>query len=193
MCSVYSQDIITLTTGEDIKAVIKEVSDTNISYYRYENQNGPLYKKTIESVLQIKYENGHIDKFNESTVLLNEELLDLSRKNPTALLKKGNKVFIEIPDEASRSGEKYFIEALKDWRYWTVVDDVNDAHFIIEFNIDKKAMLDKTAWAVFKTRENQEFKKSGTYRASTSAFSGYNAFKAVARKLVDKYFKKEFK
>jgi len=102
-------------------------------------------------------------------------------------------VFIEIPDEASRAGERYFVESLKDWGYWHVVSDENEAHFIIEFNIDKKAMLDKASWLVFKTREKKEFKKSETYRGSTSAFNGYNAFKAVAQKVVEKYLKKEFK
>ena len=63
----------------------------------------------------------------------------------------------------------------------------------IVFNIDKKAMLDKSANVIFKTREEKEFKKSDSYRASTTAFNGYNAFRAVANKIVEKYFKKEFK
>ena len=100
---------------------------------------------------------------------------------------------IEILDEASRAGERYFIEALKEWGYWNIVNNKNEAHFIIVFNIDKKAMLDKSANVTFITREEKEFKKSNSYRASTTAFNGYNAFRAVANKIVGKYFKKEFK
>lgn len=191
--NVNSQDIIILTTGEEIKAVVKEISSSKVSYYRYDNQNGPLYHKETIAVFQIKYENGYIDTFNKNIVMLDDELLEITTKNPTELLKKGNKVFVEIPDEASRAGEKYFIEELRNWGYWTVVDDVTEAHFIIVFNIDKKAMLDKTSWAVIKTRDNKEIKKTKTYRATTNAFNGYNAFRAAAIKLVDKYFKKEFK
>lgn len=141
----YSQDLIITTKGDEIKANVKEIGESTISYYKFDNQNGPLYTKSIETIFQIKFENGSIEIFNKSTVILDESLIKVSRDNPSDLLKKGNNVFIEIPDAASRAGEKYFVESLKDWGYWHIVSDENEAHFIIEFNIDKKAMLDKAA------------------------------------------------
>ena len=54
-------------------------------------------------------------------------------------------------------------------------------------------MLDKSAWVVLKTREGKEFKKSKSYRSSTNVFNGYNAFRAVVEKVMEKYFLKEFK
>ena len=125
--------------------------------------------------------------------MLNDEFLEISRKNPKALLKKGNKVFVEANEASKGARESYFIPAMKDWGYWTIVDNINEAHFVIVFNIVGRAFGDRSASAVFKTRENQEFKKSKSYRASISAFNGYNAFRAASRKLVDSYFKKEFK
>lgn len=106
----------------------------------------------------------------------------------TELFKKGNKVFVEIPNEASRAGELYFLNSLKDWKQWEVVTDEGSADFTIEFNIAKKAMLDKAAWVVIKDKEGKELKKSKTYKSQTTAFNGYNAFKAAAEKVFEKYF-----
>lgn len=191
--TAFSQDVITQKSGEDIQAKILEVNQTDVKYKKFDNQNGPTFTLLKSEVIMIKYENGTNDYFNKNLVALDNEMLKISRENPILLTKKGNKVFVEILDEASRAGEQYFIEALKEWGYWNIVNNKNEAHFIIVFNIDKKAMLDKSANVIFKTREEKEFKKSDSYRASTSAFNGYNAFRAVANKIVEKYFRKEFK
>jgi len=189
----YTQDTITISTNEKISSKTLEITTTEVKYKKFDNLNGPTFSILKSDVIMIKYENGTTDFFNKNLVALNNEILKISRENPLALTEKGNKVFIEIPDEASRAGERYFVNALKEWGYWKVVENINEAHFIIVFNIDKKAMLDKTANVTFKTREEKQFKKSDTYRASTNAFNGYNAFKAVANKIVEKYLKKEFK
>lgn len=193
MAFCCSQDIITNKTSEDISAKVLEVTTSEIKYKKFDYLNGPTFTILKSNVLMIRYENGTKDIFNKNLVALDESLIKISRENPMELTKKGNKVFIEIPDEASRAGEKYFIEALKEWGYWNIVNDENEAHFIIVFNIDKKAMLDKTVEVTFKTREKKEFKKSKTYRVGTTVFNGYNAFKGAANKIVNKYFMEEFK
>lgn len=189
----YSQDIITKTTSEKIQAKVIEVTASEIKYKKFDNPNGPNYSMGKSEIAKIRYENGTEDVFDNGAVMLDENILKISRENPIELTKRGNKVFIEIPDEPSRAGEKYFLEALTEWGYWNIVTDVNQAHFILIFNIDKKAFLDKSACVTFKTREGKEFKKSDYYRSSTNAFHGYNAFKAVAQKIVEKYLMKEFK
>lgn len=189
----YSQDTITIITNENISSKVIEVTTTEVKYKKFDNLNGPTFSILKSEVIMIKYENGTKDFFNKNLVAIDNEMLKISRENPNELTKKGNKVFVEILDEASRAGERYFIEALKEWGYWNIVNNKNEAHFIIVFNIDKKAMLDKSANVTFKTREEKEFKKSDSYRASTTAFNGYNAFRAVANKIVEKYFKIEFK
>lgn len=185
---MFAQDIITFTNGEQVKAKVLEVGENEIKYQKFENSGGPTYTKSIKSIFKVKYANGQEDTFNKSTVVLDDQLLISSRNEPTTLLAKGNSVFVEIPNEASRAGEKYFKEALTTWGNWEVVNDVNLAHFIIEFNIEKRPMLDKSTWAIFKTREGKEFKTSKKVRVTTNAFNGYNAFKGAAEKLVDKYF-----
>ncbi len=189
----YSQDSIVLATNEIIISKVIEVSTLEIKYKRLDNLNGPIYSVLKSEVLKIRYENGTFDVFNKNIVTLDEQLLRTSITNPNVLTKKGNKVFIEIPDAASRAGERYFIDALNEWGYWKIVTNKNEAHFIIVFNIDKKAMLDKSACVTFKTRDEKEFKKSESYISSTTAFNGYNAFRAVANKVVEKYLKKEFR
>jgi len=61
----HSQDLITTTKGEEIKAKVKEIGESTISYYKFDNQAGPLYTKNIETIFQIKYENGTIEIFNK--------------------------------------------------------------------------------------------------------------------------------
>lgn len=188
----YGQDVITKGSGETIQAKVLEITPETVVYKKYNNQGGPTYTVNKEELVSITYQNGSTDSFKNNYVVLNEELLKISRKTPSLLTEKGNSVFIEIPDEASRAGEAYFIEALKEWGYWNVVSSAEEAHFIIEFNIDKKVMLDKSASVTLKTREGNEFKKSKPFRASTNAFNGYNAFKGAANKVVEKYLMKEF-
>ena len=114
----------------------------------------------------------------------------------SALIKKGNKVFLDI-DKESISGE-YLDNEFKKWRYWTVVEDVRDAQFIITIHI-KMSEQNNTfgmlaeAFAEFKTLDNQVFKTSRTYSHSAAMINGFNAYKGAAMKIMRKYFKKEFK
>ena len=188
----YGQDIITKGSGETIKAKVLEVKPESVVYKKHNNPSGPTYTVKKAELVSITYQNGSTDSFNDDYVVLSDELLKTSRNNPELLAEQGNAVFIEIPDEASRAGERYFIEALNEWGYWNVVPSKEEAHFIIEFNIDKKIMLDKSVFVTLKTREGKTFKKSKSYRVTTNAFNGYNAFKGAAQKVVKKYLTKEF-
>ena len=183
MTLCWSQDTIKTKTKECISAKILEVTTTEIKYKKFDNLDGPTFTIPKSDVSMIRYKNGTMDIIKNNSVAIDDK----------DLTKKGNKVFIEIPDEASRSGEKYFIDALKEWGYWKIVEDENESQFIIVFYIEKKAMADKSAFVIFKSRAGKEFKKSDSYRASTTAFNGYNAYKGVADKIVKKYFTEEFK
>lgn len=122
-----------------------------------------------------------------------DSVAKISTVNQDQLLAKGNSVFVEIPDDAARAGEKYFIDALKEWGFWNVAATKEEAQFIIQFNIVKKTVIDRAAYLVFKNKEGQEFLRSESYNASTNAFNGYNAFRACARKVVGKFLKRRFK
>ena len=123
---------------------------------------------------------------------------DVLTEDMSALIKKGNKVFIEI-DKESISG-RYIMKQFNKWKYWTVTEDVEEAQFVIAItikfsekfaHIDLKGVLAEAS-AEFKTPEGQVFKTSPTMEGTANAFNGYNSYRRAAANLMSKYFKKEF-
>jgi hypothetical protein len=62
----FSQDIITKKSGEDIQSKIMEVTQTEVKYKIFDNQEGPLFTLLKSDVLMIRYKNGSKDVFNDS-------------------------------------------------------------------------------------------------------------------------------
>lgn len=58
-------DLITLTNGEDIKAIVLEVGASEIKYKKCENKNGPTYSIARSDVFIIRYANGTKDFFGK--------------------------------------------------------------------------------------------------------------------------------
>ena len=61
-----AQDIIRLSTGEEIKAKVLEVRPYDVTYRLYDNPDGPLYTVMRSDILTITYPNGSRDIFNAS-------------------------------------------------------------------------------------------------------------------------------
>ena len=59
----FSQDIITKTDGNQIEAVVIKVSEDEIEYKRFDNQEGPVYVIDKDKVFMINYSNGSKDVF----------------------------------------------------------------------------------------------------------------------------------
>ena len=122
---------------------------------------------------------------------------DMIAEDMSALLQKGNKVFLEIADKETSVSGKFLVNAFNEWEYWTVVEDVKDAQFIIAIHAKmsekKVSRLNAETYAEFKTLENQVFKKSRTYAGSPSIINGFHAYKGAAMVLMNRYFKREFK
>ena len=59
--SAFSQDIIILKTGEEIRAKVIEVNPTQIKYKEFTNLEGPTLIIDRSAVFMIKYENGTRD------------------------------------------------------------------------------------------------------------------------------------
>jgi hypothetical protein len=75
----YSQDTITLVTGELVKTKIVEIGQTEIKYKKFDNLNGPIYSIEKSNVTLIRYENGTTDHFIDSrTTLPKDKQLDIS-------------------------------------------------------------------------------------------------------------------
>jgi hypothetical protein len=88
--TMFAQDIITLKSGIDIKAVIHEVGTNEVKYQRFDNLNGSIYTLRKSEIFRIVYENGTIDVFSESvtptTTEVQEQTIQYSRpvNHPTA-------------------------------------------------------------------------------------------------------------
>lgn len=61
---IRAQDIITLKNGEDISAKITKITDTEIEYKKWENQDGPIYTKHLWDVFSVKHANGDKEVFD---------------------------------------------------------------------------------------------------------------------------------
>lgn len=62
----YSQDVITKTNGEEIKAKVIEVLQSEIKYKKHDYLDGPLFSIPKSEVFFIKYENGSKDVIKSS-------------------------------------------------------------------------------------------------------------------------------
>lgn len=60
----FAQDVITKSNGDEIKAKVLEVSQTEIKYKKFDNLNGPTFAISKNDVFMVKYENGSKDIFN---------------------------------------------------------------------------------------------------------------------------------
>lgn len=62
---ICAQDVIILTTGDEILSKVIEVGIDIIKYKKFENQEGPLYTIEKAKIFMIKYENGSKDVFTQ--------------------------------------------------------------------------------------------------------------------------------
>lgn len=64
--SATAQDTIFFRNGDELRVKVTEVSDYQIKYKLWSNQNGPVYTKNVSDIFMVKYEGGHKDVFNQS-------------------------------------------------------------------------------------------------------------------------------
>ena len=62
--TLKAQDIIVTKEGKDIQAKVLEITETEIKYLDFENQEGPTYVLNKTNVLLIRYENGKNEVFS---------------------------------------------------------------------------------------------------------------------------------
>lgn len=53
-----AQDVIIFTNGDEVEAKVSEVSDSEVKYKLWNNQNGPTWVKKTGEIFMIRYENG---------------------------------------------------------------------------------------------------------------------------------------
>jgi hypothetical protein len=64
--ALHAQDIITLKSGDEIKAKVQEIGVSDVKYKKYENLDGPTYTLVKSDIFMIKYENGEKDIFTDA-------------------------------------------------------------------------------------------------------------------------------
>ena len=69
----YSQDMITMKTGEDINAKVLEVTTSEIKYKKTDMLDGPIYSVLKTDVLIIRYNNGTKDVFDKQLKIKNNQ------------------------------------------------------------------------------------------------------------------------
>ena len=70
--NIFSQDLIFLKNGEEIKSKVIEIDTLKIKYKEFSNLEGPIYTIMKYNVFIIKYENGEEEIFYENNQEINE-------------------------------------------------------------------------------------------------------------------------
>jgi hypothetical protein len=58
----FAQDVIVKKSGEEINALVKEITTTEVKYKRFDNPEGPLISILKQDVFIIRYQNGTVEK-----------------------------------------------------------------------------------------------------------------------------------
>ena len=65
--TLKAQDIIVTKEGKDIQAKVLEITETEIKYLDFENQDGPTYTLNKANVVLIRYQNGKNEVFSDDS------------------------------------------------------------------------------------------------------------------------------
>lgn len=87
--SVYAQDILTKTNGEQLKVVITEVSKKKVKYVRPGTQI-PVYTLSTKEISHIDYLNGDRDTFNQEATAKATEAAEAQPKQESKAAQKGS-------------------------------------------------------------------------------------------------------
>ncbi len=62
--SLHAQDVITFRNGDEKQVKVLEISDSEVRYKTWSNQEGPTRTKSTSDILRIKYANGETEVFD---------------------------------------------------------------------------------------------------------------------------------
>ncbi len=62
---VMAQDVIVKKDGSTILSKVLEISETEIKYKKWSNQDGPMYSVNKNEVNSINYQNGEVEKYSD--------------------------------------------------------------------------------------------------------------------------------
>ena len=182
--SAYAQDIIRTKAGKDIAAKVLEISDEEVSYKLYDNQDGPTIRISTEKLYKIFFENGSEYAFVEEVFSHN-----LPADAPLQdLVADGNNVYIMMDDPTNSFSEKdkYIREYLREYTAWNVVDSIDDADFILYVEVHKTESFSRVHSATPSIRrpDGTVVWKGLKQRAAPVIQNGFVAVRGVSKDIV---------
>ena len=99
---LIAQDKITLLNGTEIISKLNEISDTEIKYKLFDNQNGPDRVLLKKDIFSIKYENGKIEVYNSGNLISENQ-----NANPGINLNDNSKFDSDKSDFAKKKLKKF--------------------------------------------------------------------------------------
>lgn len=106
--NAFSQDILTKKNGDEIQVKVLEITNTDVKYKKWSNQDGPSYTLPKSDVFMIKYKNGEKDVFADRDIKIKEENTTVTGK--IAKPSSNNK---EIINSYNNNGASLIIEKSK--------------------------------------------------------------------------------
>lgn len=82
-CGVYAQDVIVKKDGSTILAKVLTIGETEVEYKKFNKQDGPTYKISVDKLLSINYESGDKETFEQPQAKL--ESPQATKKAATAI------------------------------------------------------------------------------------------------------------
>ena len=182
--SAYAQDIIRTKAGKDIAAKVLEISDEEVSYKLYDNQDGPTIRISTEKLYKIFFENGSEYAFVEEIFSHN-----LPADAPLQdLVADGNNVYIMMDDPTNSFSEKdkYIREYLREYTPWNVVDNLDDADFIlyVEVHMTERFSHVHSATPSIRRPDGTVVWKGRKQRAAPVIQNGFVAVRGVSKEIV---------
>jgi hypothetical protein len=84
--SLFAQDIILKTSGEEIQVKVEEVGTSEVKYKKFSNLSGPVYVMQHTEIFMIKYETGDKDLFEENEETGKIRIRHIENPNPKPLV-----------------------------------------------------------------------------------------------------------
>ena len=107
---------------------------------------------------------------------------------------KGNKVYVENPskNENAEKDSEELVSRLKEWGYWQVVDNQQEADLKIVMDTKASKGITATSWggtsfeltAKLTDQNDEVLWESNTYKSSPNGTNGFNSGRAVVKKLM---------
>lgn len=146
--SVLAQDLIVPKKGNPITVYNVDAGGAFIYYTLEQDANSALSRIAKDSVLMIRKADGSVMDFAATQPNASASATPAAVEKPKvdypvideadihgSLIAQGNKVFIPTNsfNESERAGQEHLKEKVQEWDYWVVVDQPEQAHFVLQY------------------------------------------------------------